>query len=138
MEILNKCPFDPAFQANRQVFDYIKDLDANPEISHTLIRCLRQCGDVQIFCPDMGACRYLTISTQAIVFGFTVERDIIAYRLNKRMKEIALQTGARALPQCGEDWVNVWPSQSDWPRVDFDFWALKAYLNVRETADWPD
>jgi hypothetical protein len=130
MEILSKCPFDPAIESNRLVFNYIKNLHAHDGVSETLIKSLKPCGDVQVFSPD--SYRYLTVSTQGIIFGFAVGMDTIAFRLNKRMKEVALKTGAKAIPQCGEDWVNLWPSECDWPRVDYEFWALKAYVNVRE------
>jgi hypothetical protein len=134
MEILNKCPFDPTIEENRVVFNYIKNLHAHSDFSAALIRSLKPCGDVQIFSPDHRACRYLTVSTQGIIFGLALGMDTIAFRLNKQMKEIALETGAKAFPQCGEDWVNLWPFRCDWPRVDYEFWALKAYLNIRESV----
>lgn len=134
MGILNKCPFDPTLEANRQVFDHIKNLSAHSEISEILVKSLKPCGDVQVFSPDISNCRYLTVSTQGIIFGLALEMHIIAFRLNKKMKEIALKTGARTFPECGEDWVNVWPPRGEWPRVDYEFWALKAYLNIRESV----
>jgi len=91
---------------------------------------MKPCGDVQIFEPANYG--YLTVSTQKIIFGFATGMDTIAFRLNEKMRRLAVQTGARLLPECGEDWVNFWPSQGDWPRVDYEFWALKAYLNIRE------
>lgn len=132
METLNNCPFDPAIESNRLVLNYIKNLHAHDCVSETLIKSLKPCGDVQLFSPETY--RYLTASTQGIIFGFAVDMDTIAFRLNKRMKEIALQTGAKALPQCGEDWVNLWPPRGDWPSVDYEFWALKTYLNIRESV----
>ena len=52
--------------------------------------------------------------------------------LNAQMKAIAIETGAKAFPECGTDWVNLLPFRSNWPKTDFEFWALKAYVNVRE------
>jgi hypothetical protein len=132
MEISNQCPFDPAHEANRQAFDYIKNLHAHSDVAETLVKSLKPCGEVQVFSPD--SYRYVTVSTQGIIFGFAVEMDTMAFRLSKRMKEIALETGAMAFPQCGEDWVNLLPFRCDWPKVDFEFWALKAYLNIRESV----
>jgi|ERR1017187_3031675 hypothetical protein len=130
METVNKCPFDPTLEANRQVFNHTKNLHVHSDISGTLVKSLKPCGDVQIFSP--GGDRYLTVSTQGIIFGFAAGMDTIAFRLNRQMKEIALETGAKAFPQCGEDWVNLLPFRCDWLRVDCEFWALKAYVNVRE------
>jgi len=132
MEILKKCPFDPAIETNRLVFNYIKNLHAHSDIVIPLIESVKPLGDVQIFSPEIY--RYLTVSTQGIIFGFAVEMDTIAFRLSKQMKEIALETGAKAFPECGADWVNLLPFRGDWPKIDFEFWALKAYVNIRESV----
>lgn len=132
MEAFKNYPFDPAIESNCPVFNYIKNLHAHDCVSETLIKSLKPCGDVQLFSP--ATYRYLTASTQGIIFGFAVDMDTIAFRLNKKVKEVALKTGARALPQRGQDWANFWPPRGDWPSVDYEFWALKAYLNIRESV----
>ncbi len=100
MEILNKFPFDPTLEANRLVFDYIKNLGAHDDVSEILIKSLKPCGDVQLFSPD--SYRYLTVSTQGIIFGFAVGIDTIAFRLNKKTKAIALETGAKPFLNAGK------------------------------------
>ena len=130
MEITAQFPFDPTSDANRMVFNHIKNLHAHSDVAETLIKSLKPCGDVQVFSPD--SYRYLTASTQGIIFGFAVGMDTIAFRLSKQMKEIAIETGAKVYPECGADWVNLLPFRSNWPKTDFEFWALKAYVNVRE------
>jgi len=76
----------------------------------------------------------VTVSTQAIIFAFAVEMDTIAFRLNKEMKGIAIETGGKPFPECGEEWVRFIPFRCDWPKVDLEFWALKAYLNIRKSV----
>ena len=97
-----------------------------------LIKSMKPCGDVQIFEPD--SYRYLTVSTQKIIFGFAIDMDTITFRLNEKMKAIAIETGGKPFPECGEDWIKFLPFRSDWPKIDFEFWALKAYLNIRESV----
>ena len=97
-----------------------------------LIKSMKPCGDVQIFEPD--SYRYLTVSTQKIIISFSIEMDTIAFRLNEKMKAIAIETGGKPFPECGEDWIKFLPFRSDWPKIDFEFWALKAYLNIRESV----
>jgi|SRR5450756_1356192 len=129
---MNKCPFDPANEMNRLVYDHFKNLHAHSDIVEPLTKAVKPLGDVQVFSPD--SYRYLTVSTQGIIFGFAAGMDTIAFRLNQRMKEIAIETGAEAYPECGADWVSFLPFRSDWPKIDFEFWALKAYVNIREIA----
>jgi hypothetical protein len=60
--------------------------------------------------------------------------NTIAFRLDERMKPRALATGGIAFPECGPEWVAVAHDRtdSDWPAVDFRFWAQKAYYFTRE------
>jgi len=130
METVEQLPFDSTLDVNRQVFDYIKNLHCHSDIAEVLTKAMKPCGDVQFFSP--GSYRYLTVSTQKIIFGFGIGMDTIAFRLNERMKAIAIETGAKALPECGEEWVKFLPFRANWPKIDFEFWALKAYVNIRE------
>ena len=132
MEILDKFPFDPTLETNRLVFNYIKNLGAHSDIVELLTKSLKPCGDVQVFSP--GDYRYLTVSTQKIIFGFAVGMDTIAFRLNQKMRAIAVETGGKPFPECGEDWIRFLPFRCDYPKIDFEFWALKSYLNIRESV----
>lgn len=121
---------------NRPVLAHLKDLSAHSDIAEVLIQAVKPLGDVQIFCPEPAAYRYVLVSTKGIIFGFAVGMDTVAFRLDARMKSRALATGAIAYPECGHEWVAVMHhvSDSDWPQVDVRFWALKAYVQARETA----
>ena len=134
MEIIEQFPFNQNLGFNRKVFDYIKNLSCHGDIAQALTRSMKPCGDVQIYSPDIKHFRYVTVSTQKIIFGFGIGMDTIAFRLNKKMKAIAVQTGGKPFPECGDDWVSFEPFRCDWPRVDLEFWALKAYLNIRESV----
>jgi hypothetical protein len=133
MEILNRCPFDPATDLNCQAYNHIKNLHAHSDIGEPLIEAIKPLGDVQVFSPD--SYRFLTVSTKGILFGFAIGMNTIAFRLDDRMMAIARETGAKAFLECGRDWANFLPFRSDWPRIDFEFWARKAYVNARELAE---
>jgi hypothetical protein len=135
MEALKNCPFDPAIESNRLVFNYIKNLSAHPDLAQILIAAVKYPGDVQIYSPDFSSCRYVAVSTQGIIFGFAIGTNTIAFRLNERMKAVAIKTGEKPYPECGADWVEFSSGgRGEWPATDWDFWALRAYLNVRESV----
>jgi len=120
---------------NAPVLAHVKNLSAHSDIAEPLLAAVKPLGDVQSFCPEPSAYRYLVVSTNGIIFGLALGMNTLAFRLDARMKLRALATGAKAYPECGENWVSVLPlgNDADWPAVDLRFWALKAYAHARET-----
>lgn len=119
---------------NAPVLAHVNDLSAHSDVAESLLKAVKPLGDVQVFCPDAHAYRYVVVSTNGIIFGLAVGMNTIAFRLDARMKVRAVATGAQAYPECGADWVSVLPlgDDADWPTVDLRFWALKAYVHARE------
>ena len=117
---------------NRQVLDYVKGLSAHSDIVEALGAALEPLGDVQTFCPDIREYRYVVSSTKGIIIAFAAGMDTIGFRLDERMKARALASGGVAYPQCGPQWVAFTLFRSDWPKVDLEFWARKAYVAARE------
>jgi len=118
---------------NAAVLKHVESLSAHSDIVDPLRAALKPLGDVQLFCPDWQAYRYVVASTQGIIFALAVGMHTIAVRLDHRMRSRALQTGAEPYPGGGEDWVAVAhrTEDSDWPAVDLPFWVRKAYVNAR-------
>ena len=128
-------PFDLTINTNRAVFDYIRNLSAHSDIVEPLVAAVKPLGDVQIFTPEKpGGYRYYAVSTKGIIFAFAIGTRTIAFRLDNRMWERAVATGAKDFSICGTDWVSFEPFRCDWPKIDFEFWALKAYVYAGETA----
>lgn len=124
-------------QPNQKVLAHLECLSAHSDIAEVLINAVKPLGAVQIFCPDYAAYRYVGVSTRGIIFGFAVGMDTIAFRLDVRMKQRALLTGAVACPEVGLDWAAVVHGlpDDDWPKVDVPFWARKSYCYARE-SEW--
>lgn len=118
---------------NSRVLAYLQDLSAHSDIADVLLTAVRPLGDVQSFCPDAAAYRYVLVSTKGVAFGFAVGMGTVAFRLDDRMRTRALATGAVACPACGDDWMAVVHDlpDSDWPAVDVGFWARQAYMYAR-------
>ncbi len=127
-------PPELVIPSNAAVLRYIEKLSAHSDIAEVLTSAVKPLGDVQLFCPDWQSYRSVVASTKGVIFGFAAGMHTIAFRLDPRMKERALQTGAEYLPECGEEWVSVVHHlpDSDWPTVDVPFWARKAYVHARD------
>jgi hypothetical protein len=119
-------------EQNRTVLAHLHPLSAHSDIADALMRAVKPLGDVQTFCPDPRQCRYIVVSTRNVVFGFAAGMTAVAFRLDEKFRERALRTGGVALNECGREWIEFVVVRDDWPRVDLEFWARKAYVFARE------
>jgi hypothetical protein len=117
---------------NRQVLSHLAGLSAHSDVVEALGAALEPLGDVQVFCPDPQQYRYVVASTKGIIIAFAAGMDTIGLRLDERMKARALASGGMPYPACGDQWVSFTLFRSDWPRIDMEFWARKAYVAARE------
>jgi hypothetical protein len=125
-------PAELATHVNRQVLSHIECLSAHSDVADALTTALKPLGDVQLFCPDPQAYRYMVASTKGVIFALALGMDTIGFRLDERMKSRALASGGSPYPACGNDWVSFTLFRDDWPKVDLEFWARKAYLATQE------
>ena len=126
-------PADLNTAVNRLVLAHLEGKSAHSDIAQMLANALTPLGDVQLFCPNWHAFRYVVASTTGVIFGFSVGMNTVAFRLDEKMKGLALRTGGIEYPECGDQWVQVvhHEQDSDWPAVDVRFWARKAYVSAR-------
>lgn len=125
-------PPELATSINRQVLDHIEDLSAHSDVTEALTTALKPLGDVQVFCPDLRTYRYVAASTKGVIFAVALGMNTISFRLDARMTARALASGAVPFPECGDAWVSFTLFREDWPKVDLEFWARKAYVAIRE------
>ena len=118
---------------NDDVLSYVAGKSAHSDIAEALASAVKKPGDVQQFCPNTVEYKYLVVSTQGVIFGVAVGMSGLAFRLDPIFKERALRTGANDAPDIGRNWVSFTLFRSDWPAVDVEFWARKAYVFARET-----
>ena len=119
---------------NRQVLSHIDGLSAHSDVADALNAALKPLGDVQMFCPDRQQYRYVVASTNGIIIALAVGMDTVGFRLDTRMKDRALASGGVPFPECGNQWVSFTLFRDDWPTIDVEFWARKAYVAARELA----
>src|SRR5712691_254052 len=121
-------PRDLETLRNRPVLRHIKGLSAHSDVVDALATALKPLGDVQRFSPDPAAYRYEVASTRGVIFAVALGMNTTGFRLDKRMKSRALASGGATFPECGPEWVSFTLFRADWPRMDLDFWARKAYV----------
>ena len=117
---------------NRQVLNHVEGLSAHSDIVEALGAALEPLGDVQIFCPDCQKYLYVVASTKGIIIALAVGMNTIGFRLDERMKTRALASGGLPYAECGKEWVSFTLFRDDWPKIDIEFWARKAYVAARE------
>jgi hypothetical protein len=118
---------------NGDVLNYLNGKSAHSDIAEALTNAVKKLGDVQHFCPNPAQYRYLAVSTQGVIFGVATGMNFIAFQLDATFKDRALRTGADDAPDIGPNWASFAPFRNDWPQVDLEFWARKAYVFARET-----
>jgi len=117
---------------NHAVLEYIAHKSAHSDVGDALMAAAKPLGDVQLFCPNWQQYHYVVASTKGIIFGVAMGMNEVAFRLDERLRSRALATGGAALPECGAEWVAFVLFRDDWPKVDLEFWARKAYIHARE------
>jgi hypothetical protein len=125
-------PVELQTSINRQVLEHLKGLSAHSDVAEALTAALEPLGDVQIFCPDCQQYRYVVASTKGIIFALAAGMNAAGFRLDERMKARALASGGAPYAECGSEWVSFALFRDDWPKVDVEFWARKAYVAARE------
>jgi hypothetical protein len=117
---------------NRQVLDHVEGLSAHSDIADALSAAVKPLGDVQIYCPHWQEYLYVVASTKGVVIALALGMNTIGFRLDERMKARALASGGVPYVECGKQWVSFTLFRDDWPKVDIEFWARKAYIAARE------
>ena len=125
-------PVELQTSINRQVLDHLQGLSAHSDIAEALSAALKPLGDVQIFSPNWQQYGYVVASTKGIIIAFAAGMDTAGFRLDERMRVRALASGGVPYPECGDQWVSFTLFRDDWPRIDIEFWARKAYVTARE------
>ncbi len=125
-------PRDLETLRNRPVLRHVEGLSAHSDVVDALATALKPLGDVQRFSPDPAAYRYEVASTKGVIFARALGMSIIGFRLDERMRGRALASGGATFPECGPEWVSFTLFRDNWPRIDLEFWARKAYVAARE------
>jgi hypothetical protein len=125
-------PVELQTSINRQVLDHVEGLSAHCDVVEALGAALEPLGDVQTFCPDIQEYRYVVAFTKGVIIALAVGMNTIGFRLDEPMKARALASGGSPYVECGKEWVAFTLFRNDWPKIDIEFWARKAYVAARE------
>ena len=118
--------------ANEQVLAYISGMSAHDGIADLLTSSVKPLGDVQTYCPSWEDFKYVVVSTNGIIFGVALGKNVVAYKIPAEFADTALATGCKQYPELGSDWYWVNSLKGDVPEVDYKYWARKAYAGIRD------
>lgn len=124
-------PKELAIDRNQEVLAYLSGASAHGDVAEELLKASSSLGDVGSFCPDTSQFLYVTIYTDATIFGCATGMNSIAFRLDQELKARAIATGANEISEL-MGWVSFEHFRSDWPSIDFKFWARQVYVQVRQ------
>ena len=117
---------------NTAVLGYIADGSAHSDVAEALLQAVRPLAGVQSYCPDPARYRYVAVFTETIIFAFAIGMKTVAFRLDARSHQHALQVGAMPIPELKDEWLRFDLFQGDRPDTDLLFWARKAYLRAKQ------
>lgn len=60
---------------NAAVWRHLEHRSAHSDLVDVLRSAVKPLGDVQLFCPDWQACRYVVASTKGVIFGLAAGMD---------------------------------------------------------------
>jgi len=127
-------PKELKIDRNQNVLAYLSGASAHGDVAEQLTKASSSLGDLGCFCPDASQFLYVTVYTNATIFGFATGMSTVAFRLARAFRARAIATGANEIPELG-DWASFELFRSDWPSVDLTFWATQAYVRAREHHD---
>lgn len=119
---------------NQEAADYFERLQARDEVGTAFLDSLKSLGACQVK-GDLRRYRAPYAIAHGVVFAAATGMSEIHYLLPPEFVRKALASGGHDSP-VGRGWVAFTLFRADWPRVDVDFWSLKAYDSARSYADW--
>ena len=129
---MNPIPQELNNPRNRDVLAYLSNTSAHGDVAEALLKACGSLGDFARFCPDPAEFRYLTVYTNATIFGLAMGMRTVGFRLPPVFKSRAIATGGQEVSGLGH-WACFDLFRSDWPAVDVRFWATRSYVWARES-----
>ena len=128
---MNPLPENLHNTRNQDVLTYLSNASAHGDVAEALLNACHPLGDSHHYCPDPKQFLHVIVYTRATIFGFASGMSTIAFRLDKEFETRAIATGANEITEL-DGWVSFELFRNEWPAVDLQFWALKAYAQARE------
>jgi len=116
---------------NHDVLMFLQGKSTHSDVADVLVGAAAPLGDVQLYSSDLANYGYIVLTTQNVVFAAAYGMSQIGFRLDETFKGRALETGGMNPAEVGPDWITFELFRTNYPAVDLQFWARKAYLIAR-------
>jgi hypothetical protein len=131
MSKLQPLPASVHNDKNYDVLMFLQGKSAHSDIADVLVEAAAPFGDVQLYSSDPANYGYIVLTTQSVVLAAAYGMSQIGFRLDETFKGRAMETGGLNAAEVGSDWVTFELFRTNYPAVDLQFWARKAYLIAR-------
>jgi len=92
---------------NRRALEYLRGLSAHSDAAEPLCRAVQNLPDAETWCADPLRYGYVIAYTGDVVFGFVAGMQGFCLRLSDAAVRDAIDEGAQAFEEVGEDWVFI-------------------------------
>lgn len=116
---------------NHNVLIYLQGKSAHPDLVDVFVEASAPLGDTQLYSSEPANYGYVVLATHGVVFAVAHGMSLVGFRLDEAFKRRALETGGFDATEIGPDWVAFELFRTNYPAVDLQFWARKAYLIAR-------
>jgi len=122
-------------EKNHSVLSYLTCQSAHSDVAEALTIAIASLVSAKTFCPDFDSYQYLAAYANETIFSYAINMETVAFRLSSDFKYKAIKTGGEVVESLEDGWVAFDIFRSDWPQVDIEFWARKAYLFALDVDD---
>jgi hypothetical protein len=114
---------------NSQIEEFFKSKQAHDEVGAAFTDSLKKLGKYQLL-GNLQRFEAPYAVAFNVIFGGATDMCHVHYFLDPEHLQIALKSGAEASP-ISKEWIRFTLFRSEWPKVDLQFWSLKAYDAAR-------
>ncbi|MEO0557081.1 MAG: hypothetical protein AAF170_02740 [Bacteroidota bacterium] len=112
---------------NRAILTFLSGSSCHSDLALRLYEATEHLEDASEHCTDVQNYGFVVHETQGVIFAAAWGMQEIGFRLDAKRVRIALETGVRAVPEIGPEWVAFAPFRAGAPAMDLAFWATCAY-----------
>ena len=108
------------------------DLSCNPDLADHLIQLTDASWRTCVaWSPSFADARVVALIASRRLFAIAYGMRSIAFRVPKKLRDVALRTGGERAPEFGASWARFELWRDHWPTPDLRFWIDRSFAAAR-------